>query len=142
MRFPGYVGQDDIRPLFTEADVFCLPSVVEGVPVVLMEAMAMELPVVTTRMAGIPELVEDGESGLLTVPGPEGELVAALETLARDPELRARMGRAGRAKVITEFQADSGPAVLNEAFGGVPSPSVNGQGEPARAIALAAEDGR
>ncbi len=60
VRFAGSVGHDDILPMFRSADVFCLPSFSEGVPVVLMEAMAHSVPVVTTRIMGIPELVEDG----------------------------------------------------------------------------------
>jgi glycosyltransferase involved in cell wall biosynthesis len=123
IRFPGYVGQDDLRQLFADADVFCLPSFAEGVPVVLMEAMAMEVPVVTTRITGIPELVDDGESGLLVVPGREDELVHALERLVRDPELRRAMGRAGRAKVLAEFDVDASAAALAAAFAGAPAPS-------------------
>src|SRR5207344_2299739 len=67
--FLGAVGQDDIRRLYGRADIFCLPSFAEGIPVVAMEAMAMELPVVTTRIMGIPELVTDGTDGLLVPPG-------------------------------------------------------------------------
>jgi colanic acid/amylovoran biosynthesis glycosyltransferase len=104
-QFAGSVGQDHIRDYFVRADAFCLASFAEGVPVVLMEAMAMELPVVTTRIMGIPELVEDGISGLLTPPGRSDALGALLCALADDPELRRRLGRAGREKVIAEFDA-------------------------------------
>jgi glycosyltransferase involved in cell wall biosynthesis len=99
VRFAGAVGQDRIRELYARADVFCLPSFAEGVPVVLMEAMATGLPVVSTRIAGIPELVEDGVAGLLVAPGRADVVADALERLAGDPGLRARMGRAGRARV-------------------------------------------
>jgi glycosyltransferase involved in cell wall biosynthesis len=99
----GAVAQDRIPALYAAADVFCLPSLAEGVPVVLMEAMATGLPVVTTRIMGIPELVEDGSAGLLVPPGRPDELAAALERLARDPAGRAAMGRAGRAKVVREY---------------------------------------
>lgn len=102
-RFAGAVGQDEIRSHYAAADVFCLPSFAEGVPVVLMEAMAMEVPVVTSRIMGISELVDDGEQGLLVRPGRADELAAALERLARDPALRERLGRGGRAKVSAEF---------------------------------------
>ena len=77
------------------ADVFCLPSFAEGVPVVLMEAMAAGLPVVTTRIAGIPELVEDGEEGLLVRPGRADDLEAALARLAADPRAARGDGTAG-----------------------------------------------
>ena len=95
--FTGAVGQDRIRELYAAADVFCLPSFAEGVPVVLMEAMAMEVPVVTSRIMGIPELVEDGVNGLLIAPGDVAGLDAALERLARDPG-RASPAREGGAE--------------------------------------------
>jgi glycosyltransferase involved in cell wall biosynthesis len=101
--FAGAVGQDEIRAHYAAADAFCLPSFAEGVPVVLMEAMAMRLPVVTTRIMGISELVDDGDNGLLVRPGRADELVAALGRLARDPELRSRLGDRGREKVVAEF---------------------------------------
>jgi glycosyltransferase involved in cell wall biosynthesis len=103
VRFAGAVGQDEIRSHYAAADVFCLPSFAEGVPVVLMEAMAMRVPVVTSQIMGIAELVDDGEQGLLVRPGRSDELAAALERLARDPALRERLGRSGREKVCAEF---------------------------------------
>ncbi len=69
MTFAGSVGQDKIRSWYRKAGIFCLPSFIEGVPVVLMEALAMELPVIASRVNGIPELVEHGVSGLLVDPG-------------------------------------------------------------------------
>jgi colanic acid/amylovoran biosynthesis glycosyltransferase len=103
IEFAGSVGQDRIRNYFARADVFCLPSFAEGVPVVLMEAMAMELPVVSSQIMGIPELVQDEVSGMLTPPGRADELAARLRRLAEGPELRAQLGRAGRAKVVAEY---------------------------------------
>ena len=76
------MGQDDIASYYRDADVFCLPSFAEGLPVVLMEAMATGRPVVATRITGIPELVEDGVSGFLVAPGSVEQLVGALERLA------------------------------------------------------------
>jgi colanic acid/amylovoran biosynthesis glycosyltransferase len=103
VRFLGAVGQDDIRRLYAGADIFCLPSFAEGIPVVAMEAMAMELPVVTTRVMGIPELVTDGTEGLLVPPGRVDPLTEALERLVRAPEERREMGRAARRKVEREY---------------------------------------
>jgi colanic acid/amylovoran biosynthesis glycosyltransferase len=100
----GSVGQGRIRAHYHASDVFCLPSFAEGVPVVLMEAMATELPVVANHITGIPELVAHEVSGLLLRPGRVDLLTAALEMLARDPELRARMGRTGRQQVQQEFE--------------------------------------
>lgn len=99
----GARGQDDLPELYARADVFCLPSFAEGVPAVLMEAMSTELPVVTTRIAGIPELVQDRESGLLCEPGDVEGLEAAIVELAASPELRLRMGQRGRERVLQEF---------------------------------------
>jgi len=102
----GAVGQDEIRDLYARSDVFCLPSFGEGVPVVLMEAMSMAKPVVTSRITGIPELVDDGVSGLLTAPGRADQVADALERLAGDPAGRRRMGEAGREKVVAEFSTE------------------------------------
>jgi glycosyltransferase involved in cell wall biosynthesis len=114
--FAGRVGQDEIGAFYKAADVFCLPSFAEGVPVVLMEAMASGLPVVSTAVNGIPELVEDGVSGLLVVPGRSDLLAAALRKLADDPALRAELGEAGRARVAESFEVDACAAQLAEHF--------------------------
>jgi glycosyltransferase involved in cell wall biosynthesis len=103
--FAGAVGQEAMASYYAAADVFCLPSFAEGVPVVLMEAMATGRPVVTTRIAGIAELVEDGVSGVLVAPGNLAQLVAALERLAISPDLRANMSVAGRQRVEEQFDA-------------------------------------
>lgn len=103
VHFGGAVPQTETAAWYQAADVFCLPSFAEGVPVVLMEAMATGLPVVTTRIAGIPELVEDGVSGRLVPPGRADLLASALAELADDPALRRRMGEAGRRAVCEEF---------------------------------------
>ena len=76
----GAVGQDHIRAWFAWATVFCLPSFAEGLPVVLMEAMASGLPVVTTRIAGIPELVRHGQNGLVIAPGSPTALADGLRS--------------------------------------------------------------
>jgi colanic acid/amylovoran biosynthesis glycosyltransferase len=103
VRFLGSVGQADLRACYAAADVFCLPSFAEGIPVVAMEAMAMELPVVTTRIMGIPELIEDGKNGVLVPPGRVDALTDALYRLIGAPEERRRMGAAGREKVRADY---------------------------------------
>ena len=75
----------------------------EGVPVALMEAMAAGLPVVASGISGIPELVDDGSTGLLVPSGDPIAVAEALERLSFDPELRRAMGQAGRARVVREF---------------------------------------
>jgi glycosyltransferase involved in cell wall biosynthesis len=103
VRFAGYLSQDEVTEELARSDLFVLPSFAEGVPVVLMEAMASRLAVVATRIAGIPELVEDGVAGRLVPPGDADALAAAISGLLADPEGRARMAEAGRARVESEF---------------------------------------
>lgn len=114
--FAGSIGQDVIRDYYAEADLFCLSSFAEGLPVVLMEAMAMRLPVVATRIMGIPELVEDGVTGLLVPPARADLLAVAIERVASDPELRRRMGAAGRRRVATEFDVHESATRLKRIF--------------------------
>jgi colanic acid/amylovoran biosynthesis glycosyltransferase len=102
----GPVGQEDLPELYREADVFCLPSFAEGLPVVLMEAMASGCPVVTTAIAGIPELVVDGRTGLVVQAGRADLIADALAELAGDPALRRRLGEAGRAAVLEQHRPD------------------------------------
>ncbi len=86
----------------------------DGIPVSLMEAMAMELPVVTTRLSGIPELVEDGRHGRLVEPDDPVSLAKALAELAElSPAERAALGKAGRQKVETEFNCRLSAAELH-----------------------------
>lgn len=114
--FTGAVGQDEIDRHYEDADVLVVASFAEGIPVVLMEAMAHHLPVVATRVMGVAELVRDGENGLLARPGRPDELAAALERLAADPELRARLGEEGRRTVESEFDVRASAAHMRELF--------------------------
>lgn len=101
--FVGAKTQGEVAETLRTADLFVLPSFAEGVPVVLMEAMASGVPVLTTRIAGIPELVEDGVSGRLVPPGNQGALTETIAALLADPGAWAAMGAAGRAKVEADF---------------------------------------
>lgn len=112
VEFCGYKSQTEVAEALSTTDIFVLPSFAEGVPVVLMEAMAAQVPVVTTRIAGVPELVEDGVSGLLVPPGAVPALTAALKTLLGDATLRAQMGQAGQVKVAAEFASATEAAKL------------------------------
>lgn len=114
--FAGAVGQDDICALYAGASIFCLPSFAEGVPGVLMEAMAMETPVVSTRIAGISELIDDGHTGLLVAPGRADQLADALEQLLCDPARCRMIGSAAREKVVEEFNTESSAEQLHALF--------------------------
>ncbi|GAA6207072.1 glycosyltransferase [Cognatishimia sp. WU-CL00825] len=114
--FVGYKSQTDVAGSLKQHDIFVLPSFAEGVPVVLMEAMAAGMPVVTTQIAGIPELVEHGVSGYLVPPGDHLALSETLEKLSKDPELQHKMGAAGRARVQTEFTLTTEAAWLSQLF--------------------------
>lgn len=115
--FTGALAHAQVRERYAQADVFCLPSSAEGVPIVLMEAMACEVPVVATRINGIPELVRDRETGLLAAPGRPAELAAALDELLADAELRARLARAGREHVLARYELHGSAAAVREALG-------------------------
>ncbi|HET8707089.1 MAG TPA: glycosyltransferase family 4 protein, partial [Pseudomonadales bacterium] len=99
----GVVNQDQIRNFYAQAHVFALASFAEGIPVVLMEAMAMEIPCVTTNITGIPELIESGETGFLVIPSDVDGLANAIRKLMDDKVLRLRVGKAGREKVLRAY---------------------------------------
>lgn len=109
VRFEGGRSEDEVRQRLHRADLFVLPSVVasdgqmEGLPVALVEALACGVPVVTTRLSGIPELVVDGETGLLAEPGDADALADALARALEDPEATLRRGERGRTLVVQEF---------------------------------------
>lgn len=116
VEFTGSVGQDRVAQLYGEADIFCLPSFCEGVPVVLMEAMSSGVPVVTTRIMGVPELVDDQLSGLLVPPGDGHALTQALERLILDPAYAAALAERGRRKVAAEFNLEDEVRRLGDLF--------------------------
>jgi glycosyltransferase involved in cell wall biosynthesis len=106
------MGQAALYEEYRSATVFCLPCRIldngdrDGIPNVLLEAMATGLPVVTTDVSGIPELVVDGVTGLLVPPDDPDATAAALYRLFADPELAIRLGRAGQAVVRERFDGD------------------------------------
>jgi colanic acid/amylovoran biosynthesis glycosyltransferase len=106
---PGACSADEVRAALTDARAFALPAIrlpsgrMEGIPVALMEAMAAGVPVVATRLSGIPELVQDGVTGLLVEPHDPASLAAALERLLADDALAAELARNARALVERSF---------------------------------------
>src|SRR5947207_13639127 len=99
--FLGY--QEDVAPFYAAFDALVLPSSNEGTPVSAIEALAAGRPVVATRVGGVPDFVWEGEGGFLVEPGATDELADRLAQLARDPELRERMGKAGRERVLPRY---------------------------------------
>jgi glycosyltransferase involved in cell wall biosynthesis len=97
VRLHGWLPEGaDLDRLFDEADLFVLPSTQEGIPKVLLKAMAYGLPIVATRAGGIPDIVADGEQGLLVPAGDPVRLAQALRRVLTDPRLRQQLGNAGR----------------------------------------------
>lgn len=101
--FAGYRTQEQVAEHLAQSDMFVLPSFAEGVPVVLMEAMAARLPTIASRVAGVPELVRDGETGFVVPPGDLETLADRLGHLMSDPDLCAHMGQAGREMVLSDY---------------------------------------
>lgn len=116
VQFTGYLTQQQVAETLAQHDICVLPSFAEGVPVILMEAMASGLPVIATQVAGVGELVQHGESGFIVPPGDVTALRAAIEDLAADPDLRKRMGQVGRAKVTADFVITDEAARLARLF--------------------------
>ncbi len=116
VRLEGALDQEKLKTLYGESDAFALASLAEGVPVVLMEAMAMEIPCVATRITGIPELIQDDIDGLLVDPSDVGQLSTAIARLIDDPDLRRRIAVAGRRKVIQQYNLSKNTALLATVF--------------------------
>ena len=114
--FTGAVGQDEVHRYYDRADIFVLASFAEGVPVVLMEAMAKEIVSVSTRITGIPELIEDGQDGVLVAPSDVEGLADRLQELLADGDLRRRFGEKGRQKVLEMYDLNKNCRLMAEFF--------------------------
>ncbi len=112
----GARNHEATRTLLAQADIFALASFAEGVPVALMEAMAMEIPCVSTCVAGVPELIRDGLDGLLVPPSSHHALAAALQRLIDDPGLRRSLAAAGRLRVLEFYDLERNVRVLAAAL--------------------------
>ena len=107
VRITGWADEHQVRDELRRARALVLPSFAEGLPVVIMEALAMGRPVISTYVAGIPELVIDGECGWLVPAGDIDALTAAIKrTLLAGTDELERMGKAGRARVLAQFDVD------------------------------------
>jgi glycosyltransferase involved in cell wall biosynthesis len=119
--FVGELQPSEVSASLREADLFCLPSFAEGIPVSIMEAMAVGVPVITTYVGGIPELAVDGETALVVPPGNAEALATALRRLIEDDELRLRLASAARRAVCERHDIESNVALLRKIFSTVPT---------------------
>ncbi len=116
VHFAGAVGQHEIQAYYDRATVFVLPSFAEGLPVVLMEAMAKGVPCLSTRITGIPELIRHGENGLLVTPADVQGLAVAIEELLREPSTCERFSNEGRATVERDFDLGKNASTMASLF--------------------------
>jgi glycosyltransferase involved in cell wall biosynthesis len=117
VQFAGPV--EDMRSMYQSADVFLLTSAYEGTPNVVLEAMACALPVVSTRVGDVPDVITNAETGLLADPNDEDRLSDCLERLVHDPALRDRIGRAARQYVHSYHSVANLPGYLDSLYCGV-----------------------
>ena len=101
--FLGNVPNPQMPLIYRAADISVLPSFMEATSITGLESMATGLPLVGTRVGGIPVLIEDGTSGRLVSPGKPGEIAAAIDQLVEDAALRKAMGQAGRRSAVENF---------------------------------------
>ena len=114
--FAGRLDEQATLKAIATSDCLVLPSLMEGLPVVLIEAMALGKPVLTSWVAGVPELVEPGQNGLLFAPGDWGGLADKLTLLVADPDLRLRLGAAAKQRIYPEFSVPHAVEPLTELF--------------------------
>jgi glycosyltransferase involved in cell wall biosynthesis len=122
-----FISRAEMPELYARHDIFVLPSLVEGMPLVLLEAMASGLAVVTTESSGMTDLVEDGHDGLLTIPGDADSLAVALSALYGNSQLRRTLGCAAQEKMkrfTWKLSALRHEAVFRRAMGVKPIPTV------------------
>jgi glycosyltransferase involved in cell wall biosynthesis len=133
VRFTGALNQTQVRAELAHADVFVLPSLAEGIPVVLMEAMASGVPCVTSPVNGIPELIEHDRNGLLATPGDVDALMLQLRRVIEDGALRQRLAAAGRSQVERGFHLARNVTLLADILRGLPAVQAPALGPGAQA---------
>ncbi len=119
--FHGRRSETETLAAIAEADILVVASFMEGLPIVLMEAMALGTAVIAPRLAGIPELVQDERTGLLFTPSNWRELVDAIERLLTDEKLRERLAAQARHKIAREYDTAQSARMLKDLFAGVPA---------------------
>ncbi len=114
--FEGAINQDRILDFYNSADVFTIASFAEGLPVVLMEAMAMEIPCITTHITGIPELITSGKDGILVAASDIEALAKAIALLMDNPDLRLQIGKSGRQRILEYYELQRNTERLADIF--------------------------
>jgi len=108
--------RSDIPALLSLADIFVLPSLTEGLPISMLEAMSAGLPVVVTRVGGISEVIEDGKNGVIVPPSDADALGSAVLRLLSNSEIREKLGASARALVEKEYNLDTMGKKYNDLF--------------------------
>lgn len=116
VEFAGWKTQDELRPIYAAADAFVFSSFAEGIPVALMEAMAMSLPSIAPWIAGIPELIRDGVDGILTAPSDVGGMAEAIRRLHDCPDLCRSLGASARTRIEELYNLDRNVKELSRIF--------------------------
>jgi glycosyltransferase involved in cell wall biosynthesis len=123
VRITGWISSDQVRSEILAARALVLPSFAEGLPVVIMEAMALRRPVISTYVAGIPELIRPGEHGWLVAAGDVRALTDAMrDCLDADADRLAKLGTSARTRVLARHNIDTEVAKLIPLFGGTSAP--------------------
>ena len=115
VHFAGF--QESVYPILEALDLYVHPARMEGFGIAVLEAMAMRKPVIATRTGGIPEIVQEGKTGILVSPGEPDKLAQAIVDLLQDSTRRVAMGRSARNRVETMFTVEAMMDKLTAAYG-------------------------
>jgi glycosyltransferase involved in cell wall biosynthesis len=124
VKLPGATAEGGVRAALESANIFALASHDEAIGVATMEAMSMELPVIVTRVGGVPDLVRDGIDGLLVKAGTPGAIAGAVERLLDDPDRAAQMGQNGAARIRRSFTSRVSAEALARRLGVSEAPAA------------------
>jgi glycosyltransferase involved in cell wall biosynthesis len=114
--FLGAIEHRQVPELLRNVDIFVMPSIREEFGVAAVEAQAMEIPVISTRVGGVPEVVLDGETGILVEPGDSEQLAQAILALIENPALRRQMGKRGREHVLANYRWEDNAALMENLY--------------------------
>jgi glycosyltransferase involved in cell wall biosynthesis len=114
--FLGAIEHHQVPEILKNVNIFVMPSIQEGFGVSAVEAQAMEIPVVATKVGGVPEVVRDGITGILVEPCNPEQLATAIIELIENPEKRKEMGKEGRKYVLSHYQWEDNAALMNDLY--------------------------